>query len=95
MGKALYIKLPNEIVNGVSRAGAVLEYNGKGVVTKLVSATPRRYARFGWKMTFWGNHTLVISAPWEKVSGKSQAGAVYLKVRGQAKMTRLVSPTPT
>merc|ERR1711871_1330749 len=35
---------------------------------------------------------LVIGAPSEEVSGKTRAGAVYLKVRGQAEMTRLVRP---
>ena len=46
---------------------------------------------FGRSITLWGKDTLVIGAPGESVSGKRYAGAVYLKVRGQAKMTRLVS----
>merc|ERR1712196_308280 len=91
----LVISVPGEQVSGKTSAGVVyLKFRGQSKMTRLVSPTPMDSARFGDKITLWGNDMLVISVLLEQVSGKPSAGAVYLKFRGQSKMTRLVSSAP-
>ena len=93
----LVISEPGETVKGQSGAGAVYLYDmkKKGKMTRLVSDTPTRYGCFGSKVTVVGDHTLVISAPQDKVKGQGSAGAVYLyDMKKKGKKTRLVNPTP-